>query len=174
MMNFIKKYRVVIIISGVILLIVGGAFLISITNRGTNKNQGSSNISIDPDTGEAIDVSDRSPENNGGNNAGVTVLGLDSLSRVPDASISTQQIQAIRDDLSTKAINSLPGHGDTIKIITPSFDTSSYNIVANLKYNDTSNYAKIYITLSAPSFVSYYIVLNNNTVYKSGNIPVSY
>jgi hypothetical protein len=174
MRNFIKKYRVIIIIGAIVLVIVGGAFIISITNRSSNNNQGSSNTTVDPDTGEAIDISDRSPENNGGNNSGVAVLGIDSLSRVPDASISTQQIQAIRDDLATKAINSLPGHGDTLKIITPLFDTTTYNIVANLKYNDTNNYAKIYIALNAPSYVSYYIVLNNNTIYKSGNIPVSY
>jgi hypothetical protein len=174
MMNFIKKYRIILIISLVIILIIGAAFLISINNRSSNNNQGSNNTTIDPDTGEAIDTSNRSPENNGGQTSKIAVLGLDSLSKVPDASISTQQIQAIRDDLSSKAINSLPGHGDTLKIITPYFDNTSYNIVANLKYNDTNNYAKIYITLNAPSYVSYYIVLNNNTVYKSGSIPVDY
>jgi uncharacterized membrane protein YdfJ with MMPL/SSD domain len=173
MIDFIKKYRLIIIIVVVVLLVIVAGFIINLSNRPTS-DQGTSQISIDPDTGEAIDVSDRSPENNGGQIPSVVVLGLDSLTRVPDASINSQQIQAIRDDLTSKAIKSLPGSGDTLKIITPSFDSSSYNIVANLKYNDSNNYAKIYISLNSPNSVSYYIVLNNITVYKSGDLKVSY
>ena len=155
-----------------ITIIIIGVIIFSINSR-NNSSVNSNKTTIDPDTGEAVDVSNRSPENNGGQVSKITVLGLDSLSKVPDASISTQQIQAIRDDLTSNAVNYLTGHGDTLKIVTPSFDTNSYNIVANLKYNDTS-YAKIYITLSAPSYVLYYLTIDNKTVYKSGNIPVQY
>lgn len=173
MMDFFKKYRLFIIIFSILTLIIVVAIIVTMSNR-SNNNQGASQISIDPDTGEAIDITDRSPENNGGQIPGIIVLGLDSLTRVPDASISTQQIQAIRDDLTSKAINSLAGHVNTLKIITPSFDTNSYSIIANLKYNDSNNYAKIYISPNSPNSVSYYIVINNSTVYKSGDIPVSY
>jgi hypothetical protein len=171
MKEFFTKYKYVII-PALVLLVIGTIIgIIIISNRNT---KGTYKTTVDPDTGEELDISDRSIENGGNNSSGVVVIGLTLLAKVPDVSMNTQQVMAFRDDLASKGIKSLDGYTNLVKVINPVYDTQKYQIVADLKYNNTNNYAKVYITINSAQSIAYTILLDGKTVYSSGNIKVNY
>lgn len=127
----------------------------------TNKNISS----VDKDTGNTINSPNTELEKSI-NKSGIVVYGLDSLSQNDSLKLKADQLLALRINLTTKALNSLPDHGNVFKVFNVNYKNNK--LEADFIYKNQDEPARIYISIDSSGNISYSISRDNNEIYNSG------
>jgi hypothetical protein len=172
MIDFIKKYKYIILIAiGLILLIIVIAYIGGLFGGG-NDTKDKSGSSIDKDTGEIVN-NPKTEKETYGSNALVSIIGMNSLAQTIDLQMNPDQIQTLREDLSSKGVKSLEKYDDQLKVVNSKFNENDYRIELDLIYNSSKNPAKMYIYIANGTEFSYSLFVDNKEVYKSGKLFVN-
>jgi hypothetical protein len=158
-----KKYILIALVAIIAFAImIVSLFLVFklISNKNTSKNKSI----LDKDTGETVNINGAEKEKSI-NNSGIAIIGMDSLAHTNDIALNAKQIAALRKDITTKAANSLPGHGEVFKIANT--NTKDGKIEADLIYRDNGEKVKIYISLDASNEFIYELNKNDVSIYRS-------
>lgn len=170
-MQFIKKYKFIIIAVIILLLIVVVSLFASGTfNRGDTKDKSGS--SVDKDTGEIVNNPEVEPETNGQAPV-VSIIGMNSLAQTIDLQMSTGQIRVLREDLSSKGAAALGKYDDPLKVVNSKFNENDYRIESDLIYNSSKSPARMYVFIVNGGEFSYKLFVDGKEIYNSGKLFVN-
>lgn len=161
-----KNKKIILIVFIAILVFASTLGILFFVLRSLFRTPLKKNISsIDKDTGNTINSPNTESEKSI-NKSGIVIYGLDSLSQNDSLKLKADQLLALRTDLTTRALNSLPDHGNVFKVFNVNYKNNK--LEAEFIYKDQVEPARIYISIDSSGNISYSINRDNNEIYNSG------